>query len=189
MSNAVSALQGKSYSGYVEVEEMGLRGMITLRGDLASAKMKKAIKAAVKTAVPEVNACLMSAEAGVAWMSPDELLLLCPHDKADDVVESLNTNLNGEHFLAANVSDARAVFQLRGKDVRDVIAKLAPVDMSAEAFPVGHFRRTRLAQAPAAFFLRDAETVELICFRSIAGYMFDLLKRASAPGSSVDMFN
>ena len=185
MSNTVSALQGKAYNGYVGVEEMGLRGMITLRGDLTSAKMKKAVKAAAKTAIPTSNACLLANETGAAWMSPDELLLLCPHDSAERTVDLLNKQLADEHFLTANVSDARAVFQLRGTHVREVIAKLAPVDMSPDAFPVGHFRRSRLAQTPAAFFLRDAETLELICFRSVADYMFSLLKRASVPGSEV----
>ena len=42
MSNLVSALPGAAYEGYVRVEEMGLRGMITLRGDLASADVKNA---------------------------------------------------------------------------------------------------------------------------------------------------
>ena len=37
MSKAVSALQGAVYQGYVEVREMGLQGMITLRGDQTSA--------------------------------------------------------------------------------------------------------------------------------------------------------
>ncbi len=188
MSNAVSALQGVSYSGYVDVEEMGLRGMITLRGDLGSVKMKKAVKAAAQTGVPAMNSCVSATDTAAAWMSPDELLLLCPYDEAGATVEVLNKQLAGEHYLAENVSDARAVFQLRGSAVREVIAKLAPVDTAPEAFPVGHFRRTRLAQTPAAFYLRDAETLELICFRSVADYMFALLKRASVPGSEVDAF-
>ena len=33
MSNAVSALQGKSFDGYCKVSDAGLRGMITLRMD------------------------------------------------------------------------------------------------------------------------------------------------------------
>ncbi|WP_299191498.1 sarcosine oxidase subunit gamma [uncultured Litoreibacter sp.] len=188
MSNAVSALQGVTYEGYVTVTEMGLRGMITLRGDLSSAKLKKAVKAVSGVDVPGVNSCVLKGDQAVAWMSPDELLLMCPHDRADTAVEKLSTALKGQHFLAANVSDARAVFQVQGQAAREVIAKLAPVDMSPDAFPAGHFRRTRLAQTPAAFYMPDAQTVELICFRSVAGYVFDLLSRAATLGAEVEYF-
>ncbi len=186
MSNAVSALQGATYEGYVTVTEMGLRGMITLRGDLSSAKLKKAVKSVTGVDVPSVNSVAVQADNAVAWMSPDELLILCPHEDAEQTVEKLSNALKGQHFLAANVSDARAVFQLQGKACREVIAKLAPVDMSPNAFPAGHFRRTRLAQTPAAFWMPDTQTVELICFRSVAGYVFDLLSRAAMPGAEVD---
>ncbi len=186
MSNAVSALQGVSHAGYIDVEEMGLRGMVTLRGDLTSANVKIAVKTVFGVSVPDVTKCALQGETGAAWMSPDELLLLCPHERAEELVASLSEALAGEHALVVNVSDARAVFQLRGAAVREVIAKLAPVDMSPNAFLLGHFRRSRIAQTPAAFFLRDETTIELICFRSVAGYMFDVLKRASSRGSEVN---
>jgi len=40
MSNPVSALQGEVAVGEVTVSEAGLRGMITLRGDLSNSKLK-----------------------------------------------------------------------------------------------------------------------------------------------------
>ena len=188
MSNAVSALQGKSYQGYVTVTEMGLRGMITVRGDLSSTKMRNAVTAIARVDYPGQNECNCVAERGIAWMSPDELLVMCPHAEAEADVAKITNTLKGQHFLAANVSDARAVFYIKGRQAREVIAKLAPIDMSPEAFPAGHFRRTRLAQTPAAFWLRDAETIELICFRSVADYVFDLLKRAATPGAEVNAY-
>lgn len=50
------------------------------------------------------------------------------------------------------------------------------------------FRRTRLAQVPAALRMVDDETFEVICFRSVAQYVFDLLKVAGQPGSEVGFF-
>ena len=44
MFNAVSALQGASFNdGIAEVRELGLRGMITLRGDLSDKKLVKSV--------------------------------------------------------------------------------------------------------------------------------------------------
>ena len=100
-------------------------------------------------------------------------------------ITTMSKTLGGEHHLLANVSDARAVFRLTGAALREVLAKLARSICRPEAFPVGHFRRTRLAQVPAAFWLRDEETAELICFRSVATYVFQILKEAAKPGSEV----
>jgi len=188
MSNAVSALQGASYTGFVDVAEQGLRGMITLRGDLSAAPVKKAVKALTGLGLPATRGCTLSDSHGVAWMSPDELLILCPYADAVAGVAELSSALAGQHFLAANMSDARAVFAISGEGARDVIAKLAPVDMAQSAFQAGEIRRSRLAQVPAAFWLRDAETIEVMCFRSQADYVFELLKRAAMPGSELGLF-
>ncbi|MEM7469798.1 MAG: sarcosine oxidase subunit gamma family protein [Pseudomonadota bacterium] len=185
MSNAVSALQDASFDGFARVAEQGLRGMITLRGDLADAGFKKAVKSLTGCTVPDVRHCEAKGDYAVAWMSPDELLILCDHSVAEAGVTQLNEALAGTHFLVANVSDARAVFRVTGANARQVISKLAPVDMSPEAFSTGDFRRTRLAQTPAAFWMPDAQTVELICFRSAAEYVFGILGRAAMPGTEI----
>ena len=188
MSEPVSPLNRASYEGYVRVEACGLQGMITLRGDLASSKLKTAVKKATGVAVPAQRKCGFDRGNGLAWMSPDELLILCPYDEVGAMLAALEKALAGEHFLAVNVSDARAMFELSGEKVREVVAKLAPVDMSPDAFGSGDFRRTRFAQVPAAFWMPDEQSIRIICFRSVADYMFNLLKDAAEPGSEVDHF-
>ena len=187
MSKAVSALNEVEFAGYCTIREAGLRGMITLRGNLSAKALQKAATQATGAAFPKQGACAFQGDKGIAWMSPDEVLLLVPHSDADDCVAKIETALKGSHFLAQNVSDARAVFQIEGPKVREVLAKLVPVDMSPAAFPVGHFRRTRLAQVAAAFSLKSEHTAELICFRSGAGYVFDILKDAAQPGSEISV--
>lgn len=188
MSNAVSALQGASYvDGIAEVTELGLRGMITLRGDLSDKKLIKAVKG-IAGAMPEMRSVALKDDNGAAWMSSDELLLMVPHSEALATIEMLNTALAGTHFLAANVSDARAVFEVSGPQARQVMAKLAPVDFSNDAFEMGMFRRSRLAQVPAAFWMNEEDAFTVVCFRSVAQYMFDLLSVAAQPGSEVDAF-
>lgn len=189
MSNAVSALSGASYEGAVRVEEMGLRGMITLRGDLGDATLQGAVEKAVGVAVPGVREITEADGRGAAWMSPDELLLMLPYAQVPDTLEALNSALAGTHFLAVNVSDARAVFRLHGAGGREVIAKLCPVDMAPGAFGPGRIRRTRMAQIPAALWMTDEETVQVVCFRSVARYAFDLLSQAAHPGARAGLFS
>ena len=185
MSDIVSALNEATFNGYCTVREAGLRGMITLRGDLASTEVKNAATGVAGVDMPGPRECNCVGEKGIAWMSPDELLILTGHTDAASDLAKIEKTLKGTHYLAQNVSDARAVFVIEGANVREVLAKLAPVDMSPEAFPLGHFRRTRLAQVAAAFWMRDEETAELICFRSGAAYVYNILKDAATPGSEV----
>ena len=44
MSDAISALQGRSIAGEVTIREACLCGMITLRGDLSNAKLRAVCK-------------------------------------------------------------------------------------------------------------------------------------------------
>jgi len=188
MSNPVSALNHASYDGIARIDEIGLQGMITLRGDLSSDTMAKAVSGLTGQEIPAVNRANVVGDAGLCWMSPDELLVLVPYVQVEAKLAELNTALGGEHALAVNVSDARAVFRVTGDSARDVMAKLAPVDLSPGAFEPGHFRRTRLAQVAGAFWMETDGSFRIICFRSAADYVFNLLKVAAQPGSKVDAF-
>lgn len=188
MPDAVSALNGASYEGRVTVTELGPQGMIALRGDLASAGIRKAVKEVTGADVPGRQEINIAANGAVAWMSPDELLLLVDYGEVAKTLRRVEAALKGAHFLAVDVSDARALFEIKGAGVREVIAKLCPVDMAPGAFSPGRFRRTRMAQVAAAFWMVDGETIRIICFRSVAGYVFGLLKDAAAPGGEVGFF-
>lgn len=178
MSNAVSALDGWKSTGEVTVTELGLRGMITLRGDLASKKLQKVCVDITGAKFPAQG----QANTGLAWMSPDEVLVMVAHDAVDPALAKIAKALKGRHHLAVNVSDARAVFAVEGPFAREVIAKLAPVDVHPASFKVGDLRRTRLGQVAAAFWLTDADCFTVVCFRSVAEYTFNLLTASAKAG-------
>ncbi|CUH81458.1 sarcosine oxidase, gamma subunit family [Tritonibacter multivorans] len=188
MSDPVSALKGARHAGLVEVRETGLGGMITLRGDLDSDAIKSAVKSVTGADVPALRKIALGDAGAAAWMSPDELLLLVDYAEADAVVAKLDEALVGTHYMATNVSDARACFSVSGEAAREVMGKLAPVDFSAAKFGAGDFRRSRLAQVAAAFWMDDAGAFHIVCFRSVGQYMFDLLKVASHPQSAVGVY-
>ena len=188
MSEPVTALQGAEFGGLVKIRDAGLRGMITLRGDLGSKAVQAAAKRVAGVDFPGPRECAYAGERGLAWMSPDELLIMAPYAEVGRDLQRIATALEGHHHLLADVSDARAVLRIEGSNVREVLAKLSPADLRPESFGPGHFRRTRLAQVPAAFWMPDAETFELICFRSVAAYVFDLLANAADREAGVGYF-
>ncbi len=188
MSDPVSALSGAASQGIARVTEQGPRGMLTLRGSLTSQPIAKAVRTATGLDVPGVREVALKGDMGVAWMSPDELLVLLPHGEATAAAAAMAKALKGEHTLVAEVSDARAVFRFAGPYAREVLAKLAPVDLHPDRFKKGMIRRTHLAQVPAAFWLVSDDTFEIMCFRSVAQYVFDLLSTAAADGSEVGIY-
>jgi sarcosine oxidase subunit gamma len=182
---AVTALNGAEATGLVRVSDMGLQGMVTLKADLANGAVAKAIRDLCGAEMPSVRAITMTGQGAVAWMAPDEMLILCPYAQADDLVAGLSAALIGQHHLAVNVSDARIMIELQGDAIRDVLAKLTPADLHPDTLKPGEMRRSRLAQVPVAFWFADDTTVRLIAFRSVARYVFDALEMSARPGGAV----
>lgn len=188
MSDPVSALKNASFGGGIAtITELGAVGMITLRGDLTAKVLQKAAASAAGVDVPDLRHCLTQGAGGMAWMSPDELLIMCAYTEAEAKLADLQSKLAKEHALAVNVSDARAVFEVRGPNAREVMAKLAPVDLAPAQFTPGMFRRTRIAQVAAAFWMPQEDVFHVVCFRSVAQYVFDVLSGAAQSGSEVSL--
>lgn len=189
MFEPVSALPGAEYQGYVHVAEAGPQGMITLRGDLGADTLRAAVKAAIGANIPERRQIAAGREGcSIAWMSPDEVLILLPREESAQAAAQLQTALSDDHTLVVDMSDARAMFTLAGADVREVLAKLCPVDLAPAALPAGEVRRTRAAQAAVAFWIDEAGVAHLICFRTVAKYVYDLLCISARPGAEIGLF-
>ncbi|MEM8553418.1 MAG: sarcosine oxidase subunit gamma family protein [Pseudomonadota bacterium] len=157
-------------------------GMVSLRA--AHDMTLKTTLGSFQLGVPEQRQITTYPGGRVAWMSPDELLILLDKDRTTDLVERLSVVLRGHHHMVTDVSDARAVFRVDGPKADQVIAKLCPVDVLDGAFPMGELRRTRLAQVAAAFW-RDEAGFTLVCFRSVAQYALDVLSVAARPGTDL----
>jgi sarcosine oxidase, subunit gamma len=187
MSDAISALHGRIHHGEVTIREAGLHGMITLRGDLTDAKLRDVCKKVTGQVFPEKGKISTSGEAGLCWMSPDEVLVLLPYAQVTDALAQIDAALAGQHYLAENLSDARALLHVDGAFAREVMAKLTPADLHPDRFGAGDFRRSHLGQVAAAFWIAEADVFAVICFRSVADYVFDLLV-ASAKAGPVGVF-
>ena len=182
MSRAVSALGGASFQGFAAIREIGPLGMITLRAKPEVKGLAAAVKAVTGTALPALRRIEVNGDKAAGWMSPDEYLLILPYKDVAQALATLAAKLAGEHHLAVDVSDARAVFRIEGDKADQVLAKLSPVDFAR--LEPGELRRTRAAQVAAAFWKDDAGYT-LVSFRSVAGYVMGLLTHSAQPGSEL----
>ena len=180
-SAPMSALGGASFAGFATIREIGPVGMVTLRAKGLKA-LDKAIKVAAGTKVPAQRRIEIKGDRACAWMSPDEYLLVVPYPEVAKALSAIAKTLEGEHHLAVDVSDARAVFRIEGDRAHQVLCKLSPADI--DRLEPGEIRRTRAAQVAAAFWQQDGGYT-LVCFRSVAGYVMGLLGNATQPGSEL----
>ncbi len=175
MSDPVSALNGASFQGFAAIREIGPLGMITLRAK-GLKSLEKAIKSVTGTKVPAQRRIEVNGDRACGWMSPDEYLLILPYAEVGQALASLAKSLAADHHLAVDVSDARAVFRVEGERAAEVLSRLAPVDF--DRLEPGELRRTRTAQVAAAMWQQD-QGYTVVCFRSVARYVFDLLANAA----------
>lgn len=182
MSKVVSALNGAHFDGFARIREIGPLGMITLRAKPGLPVLAEAVQAATGCALPDARRVTEAGGNTAAWMSPDEYLLVVPYAEVKTALAALSVRLAGQHHLAVDVSDARAVFRIEGDRANDVLQKLAPADLAA--LQPGEIRRTRIAQVAGAFWQGEGGYT-LVCFRSVAGYVMGLLTHSAQSGSEL----
>lgn len=158
----------------------GPLGMIMLRAKDGTEGLGDAVKSITGADLPDRRMMTRSADDGagcaVGWMSPDEYLLIMPHDAVPAALDRIARALASHHHLAADVSDARAVFHITGPGADEVVMTLCPVDLAS--LPMGELRRSRAAQVAAALW-REEDGITLVTFRSVARYTYDLLTNAA----------
>tara|TARA_R110002110_G_scaffold49669_11_gene147400 strand:- start:1994 stop:2545 length:552 start_codon:yes stop_codon:yes gene_type:complete len=181
MSEPVSALNGQSFDGFATIREIGPLGMVSLRCALSEKPLASALKG-LGLSVPAPRRIVEVKNRAAGWMSPDELLLILPYEDVAGTLTMLRKALEKVHFLAEDVSDARAVFRVTGKKSAQVLAKLCPVDL--DQMQEGELRRSRAAQVAVAFWAAD-DGFTLVSFRSVAGYVMGILRQSAQPGSEI----
>lgn len=182
MPEIQSALGGARFDGFAAIREIGPLGMITLRAKPDVPGLAEAVQAATGCALPAPRKVVVAGANAAGWMSPDEYLLVVPYGDVAQAMAVLADRLAGQHHLAVDVSDARAVFRIEGAKADQVLRKLTPADLDAMA--PDELRRSRAAQVAAAFWQQDGGYT-LVCFRSVAGYMMGLLRHSAQPGSEL----
>ena len=154
-----------------------------LRCDLSDRGLTSRLAKALGVELPGKLRIVTGDGVQVAWMSPDELLLMMDGDAAA-TLSSLGDALQDTNHLLADVSAMRVEYEVTGP-VRDVLSKGTPTDVSPGALAVGDFRRSRIGQIQAAFWLTDDSTARIACRRSEAEYLAKWLDAAVSEGSEL----
>jgi heterotetrameric sarcosine oxidase gamma subunit len=130
----------------------------------------EAVSAALQEAtglrLPPPNGTSVSGAARAVWTGMDQCFILGPGIGA----------LPGA--AVTDQSDAWAAFLLSGRDAREVLSRLVPVDLRPEVFAVNAAARTLMGHMSCLLLRTGADEYLLMVFRSMAGTAAHELERA-----------
>ncbi len=175
----------------VSMSEVVDRGMIDLRGEAGSVKFRQAAKAALGIDLPlKPRSSAVKGDVTVLWLSIDQWLVCCPHNKAGGLVSTLRKNLGEIHSLAVDVTDARAIIRLEGDNVREVLMKGSSIDFTLPEYKAGLVRRLMFAEIAAlAHIVTDKPcTIDIYVFRSYADYTWKWIEATAKPAATIGLF-
>lgn len=140
----------------IEVDAGCLTSLMPPPGQAAA--LDAALRAAHGLGWPEPGRAILGEGAAVIWTGLDQAMLMGPAPEA-----TLSA-----HAALTDQSDAWAVVELSGEAGPEVLARLVPVDLRAQAFPVGAVARTLIGHMHAAILRTGPESLRLFAFRSMA---------------------
>jgi len=176
----------------IAISEVNDLGMIDVRGDAADRAFRTAFKKVIGCDVPaKPRTSIAAKDSEVLWLSVDQWLVLVPRRQVKDTVSALRSALRDIHSLAIDLSDARTIIRLEGEDVREILMKGAPVDLTLPEFGVGSVRRLRLGDVAALVHIRalNPGVIDLYVFRSYARFAWDWVEATAGESARVGLFS
>jgi len=147
------------------------------------------VRAAAETAagvgIP-LEACRALTRDGRAalWLGPDEWLLIAPEAQGTALSDSLTTALARLPHSLVDVGHRQSGCELRGAQAATLLAAGCPLDLDANAFPVGMCTRTVLAKAEVVLWRTAAAVFRIEVARSYVAYVSEFLAEAERTSTS-----
>jgi len=147
--------------------------MLNVRGPADAVAI--AVQARYGVALPREPNTAAGHAVRVLWLGPDEWLLV--------------QNGDADHFLQGgndvrsrfcDVSHGRVALRLRGRDVRDALAKGCPLDLHPRTFPAGRCAQTAIGRVSVILDHVEPDVFDVYCSRSFAGSFWHWIIEACA---------
>lgn len=117
----------------------------------------------------------------VAWLGPDEWLVIGPAGAERGLAARLRSAVGAAHASVVDVSAQRTTLLVAGPRARDLLALGCSLDLHPHSFGVGRCAQTRLARAQVVLIGRDpgedsqAPAFWVLVGASFAAYLVDWL--------------
>ena len=170
--------------------ERAFQGQINLRGDPGNKTFMDAVAGVLGARLPTKPNTSAGAEnlcdgPRALWLAPDEWLVVSDAGAAAGLADSLAEATAGCGGSITDVSDARTVICLSGRQARDVLTKGCPLDLHPAAFHPGQCAQSLLARATVILYRGSDEpaasgaSFDIHVARSFAEYLWTWLEDAA----------
>jgi sarcosine oxidase, subunit gamma len=163
--------------------EKPFEGKLILRGD--AARIGAATANVLGAHLPgRVHETATGPRGTAQWLGPDEWLLIGAPGTETALTRDLGQALAGQHHQIADVTEYYTAIELSGAHAREMLMKIATVDLHPRAFKAGMGLTANLGRATP--FLRQTAddsgprgaTFDIVVRISMADYMWCLLAEA-----------
>lgn len=139
---------GNAGGAAVRLELLAPQTHLNIRGRPGDESFKDAVHGALGMHLPEgSNRYRQSGQVRVAWLGPDEWLILAPENAAEDIeARLLEANGDDPWMSVVDVSHNYTGFRLVGPAAADVLSKGCPLDLHPRVFGPGDCAQSLLAQ-------------------------------------------
>lgn len=165
-------------AGAVHFRELGLTGLLVLRGDASDKAFGEAVQAVFGCPLPEKLGFTTAGEISVLWLSPDEWWILCPQDQVFQLEVAFREQYAG-HCALANNTGGNTLIQLGGPEAVSLLRKSIPYDFDDSHFPVGKVITSVFAKTQAVVRRLGEQEWEIVARRSFADYIWRWLEDAA----------
>lgn len=107
----------------------------------------------------------------VLCVGPTDWIVLASNLEATEIIKRLQSSASKIGLSTVDISDAIAVMQLSGSDVREVLAQGCGMDLHPHAFPRCTCARTRFAHVPLILHCTEPLTFHCYVSRSYQSYL------------------
>ena len=115
------------------------------------------------------------------WLGPDEWLAVFRDEEREEVLPALRAALRSAHASTVDVSHARAVISVSGRDARSLLLKGCHLDLHPSRFGAGNVAQSKFARCHVLLHQTDdAPAYDLYVHRSFARYLWAWLEDAAA---------
>jgi sarcosine oxidase, subunit gamma len=165
----------------VKLGESAFRCQINLRGNPDDPAFAAAASQVLGFSLPTTpNRVAAGSGLSALWLGPDEWLIVGAPGREATLASDLRSALAGQHCSVGDVSEARTVLVIAGRNARNVLQKGAPLDLHPRNLRTGHCVQTALTKANVILHqTADDPHYEVYVTISFADYLWNWLERAA----------
>lgn len=154
-------------------------GHINLRGDPERGAFREIAERVLGQPLPVTPNTVSEGSHRLCWLGPDEWSVVTAAGDVGELLEQLQTALDGEHAAVNDLSGGYAVVRVGGANSRQLLARGCTLDFHPAAFPPGSCAQSGLAKASVLFIHTDGSNAfDIVVRRSFLDYLTGWLRRA-----------